>query len=454
MASPRKKVAIVGAGLSGLAAATRLLAAGQTDLVVIEATDRVGGRLRSEPVGPGPDDVVEAGGQFFGPNHTGLVELAASVGVEPFPFYTEGDSLFHLGSELMPYTGYGLPLPDAGAKALEAATEDLNRLAETTPIDAPWEAPDATSLDRTSAAQWLAETVADPVARSVLELRFALSFTLPADRISMLHIAAFFAGTDGWDGYSHRLEYRARGGTALIPERLADRLGDKVLLSSPVRRIRNAGGAVELLCQDREVTAERVIVALSPGECRSIDFGEAIDDARHVLHGLWQNGALLKLQFVYPTPFWRDEGLSGLSLSVEQMPCMSFDNSPASASVGVMGTLLTYASSPFSAEENRTLVAPPELRRAKLLEVLAQRFGERARTPEATVEASWPGVPYMSGCVNPTAPGVLTAVGTALRKPSGPIHWAGTETGRRWIGWMEGAIEAGHRAADEVLTVL
>ena len=195
-------------------------------------------------------------------------------------------------------------------------------------------------------------------------------------------------------------------------------------------------------------------MALSPGECRTIDFGDGIDDARHVLHTLWQNGALLKTQFVYPEPFWRREGLSGLSLSVEDMPSMTFDNSPPSGAVGVLGTLLTYGSSPFTPEVNRALVDRPEVRQQRLLEGVAARYGEAARTPERVLETSWPGLPFMAGAVTPTAPGVLTAVGSALRRPIGPIHWAGTETGCRWTGWMEGAIEAGQRAADEVLAAL
>jgi monoamine oxidase len=447
-------VAVIGAGVSGLAAAARLEAAGVPELVVLEATDRVGGRLLSEQVGPDADDVVEAGGQFFGPNHTALLELAKSVGVDSFPLYVEGSALFRAGSELIPYDGYTLPLADAGAEALDHVAQRLDELARTTPVDAPWEAADALALDRMSAAEWVDQTVPDALARAVLKLRFSLSFTLSPERTSMLHVAAFFAAVDGWEGYSKRLTYRARGGTARIPERLAERLGDAVMLSSPVRSIRRTNAGAEIVCDGHAVTAERVIVAMSPGECRRIDFRDSIDDARHVLHTLWQNGVCLKSQFVYPEPFWRKEGLSGLSLSVDEMPCATFDNSPPSGAVGVIMTLLTYGSSPFTPQVNQALVEPPEVRQRKLLEGIAARYGEAARAPERVVETSWPGVPYMAGAVTPPAPGVLTAVGTALRRPIGPIHWAGTETGRRWTGWIEGAIEAGQRAADEVLAAL
>lgn len=450
----RTRVAIVGGGISGLAAASRLVAADQTELVVLEATDRVGGRLRNEPIGPGPDDIIDAGGQFFGPNHARVLNLARVVDVEPVPLFTAGSALLDAASGQIRYRGHAPPLSDASARALDVATEQLDRLAASTPIDQPWEADDATQLDRMSAGEWLERTVPDPVARAVLELRFALSFTLPAARISMLHIAAFFAGVEGWAGYGQRLTFGARGGAAQIPVRLAQRLGARVLLSSPVRRIRKVGDEVELSCDDRRVTADRVIVALSPGECRAIDFGDSISTARHVLHALWQNGALLKLQFVYQRPFWREQGLSGWSLSLSEMPSMTFDASPPSGGAGVIGSLLTYGSSPFTPTANRVLLAPAEARRGTLTEALAARFGEAARAPQRVIETSWAGVPFMAGAVNPTPPGLLTAVGGALREPIGPIHWAGTETGRRWTGWMEGAIEAGQRAADEVRALL
>jgi monoamine oxidase len=51
-------------------------------------------------------------------------------------------------------------------------------------------------------------------------------------------------------------------------------------------------------------------------------------------------------------------------------------------------------------------------------------------------------------------PGVYTAVGPALRKPVGRIHWAGTETSTYWNGYMDGAVRSGERAAREVLDKL
>ena len=95
-------VAVVGAGLAGLAAARDLIAEG-CSVVVLEARDRVGGRLLNEPIGDGK--VVEVGGQWIGPTQDRLAALAADVGVDTFPTYTEGENLLEWRGRLRRYRG-------------------------------------------------------------------------------------------------------------------------------------------------------------------------------------------------------------------------------------------------------------------------------------------------------------------------------------------------------------
>src|SRR5829696_3102836 len=84
-------VCVVGAGLAGLTA-TRDLEAGGASVVVLEARDRVGGRLLNEPLA-GTDHVVEVGGQWIGPTQDRLAALAAQLGVATHPTYAHGDNL-------------------------------------------------------------------------------------------------------------------------------------------------------------------------------------------------------------------------------------------------------------------------------------------------------------------------------------------------------------------------
>jgi monoamine oxidase len=445
------EVTIVGAGLSGLAAGHRLRREGIEDFVILEATDRVGGRLLNEPVCAGDEPVVEVGGQWCGPNHTALLELAEDVGVLPFPFHSDGSALLETPEGLIPYTGSTLPLEGASGEAMEAVVKRLDELARTTPPDAPWEAPNAAELDRMTVAAWLDSTAADPIARAVLDLRMTLSFTMPTERISMLHVAAFFAGVGGWDEYSKRLKYRLRGGAGLLPRAVARGLGDRVRLKRPARQIHEDPDSVSVISDDVTVTSGRVILALSPGECRPISFTPQLPTGRRLLNEGWQNGGALKAHAVYETPFWRARALSGTTLSVTRFPCMTFDNSPPAGEPGVLGFLFTYGGGPLSVDANELLVADQEDRRQVILHAVAERLGDEALTPQRYFETSWLSQPYTAGCVNPAAPGVLTAAGAALRAPHGRVHWAGTETAAHWTGWMEGAVQAGQRAAGEVL---
>jgi monoamine oxidase len=94
----------------------------------------------------------------------------------------------------------------------------------------------------------------------------------------------------------------------------------------------------------------------------------------------------------------------------------------------------------------------PAERREVILERLAAYFGEEARRPIAYAESDWCGETWSGGgpvALFPT--GTLSIHGPALRAPVGRIHWAGTETARQCMGFIEGAVESGQRAAAEAL---
>ena len=95
---------------------------------------------------------------------------------------------------------------------------------------------------------------------------------------------------------------------------------------------------------------------------------------------------------------------------------------------------------------------PGSERRRIVVENFARLFGERAASPSGYVEKDWSAEPYSRGCyAGVPTPGTWTAYGRAMREPIGRIHWAGTETATRWMGYFDGAIQAGRRAATEVI---
>ena len=156
-------------------------------------------------------------------------------------------------------------------------------------------------------------------------------------------------------------------------------------------------------------------------------------------------GSVIKCMAIYEEPFWRSDGLSGQAISLPGPAQIVFDNTPPNGSAGLIGFL--------EGRDARELAAVPESeRRDAVLRGLQRLFGRRAARPLLYVEKDWSTEPYSRGCyAGVLGPGAWTGYGRQLREPIGRIHWAGTETATRWMGYMDGAIQSGRRAAAEVM---
>lgn len=162
-------VAVVGAGLAGLATARELTAAGLS-VVVLEARDRVGGRTLNEPVGDGAADVVEVGGQWIGPTQDRLAALARELGLETYPTHGVGKHVIEWGDRLIRYRG-NIPGINAAVLADVAQAQfKLDRLAKRVPLDAPWRAPRARELDSQTFWSWMRRNVYTEGGRASLAL--------------------------------------------------------------------------------------------------------------------------------------------------------------------------------------------------------------------------------------------------------------------------------------------
>ena len=142
-------VVVIGAGLAGLTAAAELERGGHA-VVVLEARDRVGGRMLNDHLADGTP--LEVGGQWAGPTQRRVLALAEQLGVATFPTHVTGDSLMEYRGRLMRYRGT-IPRLNAAALAdVGQAQLKLDRMARRVPLDAPWEAPRAAALDGQSCA--------------------------------------------------------------------------------------------------------------------------------------------------------------------------------------------------------------------------------------------------------------------------------------------------------------
>lgn len=440
-------VAIVGAGFAGLAAARALGAAGLR-VQVLEARERVGGRVVAAEIGDGR--IVELGGQFVGPGQPRLLALADELDVARFPTWNRGRSLvlvdgrrytWELGDwpRLSPLT-----LVDFGQ-----AIKRLDRLARSVPLDAPWRAPRALEWDGQTLETWLRRNMATEGGRAQMRLLFTTLFATEPLTVSLLHALFFVASAGSVERLIHTeggaQQWRFVGGSQRIPIRLADELGDRLRLRAPVRRIAWTAGGVRVQADGLQVDARRVVVTVPPALADRVAYAPALPSDRDQLTQRMPHGAVVKLMAIYPEPFWRHEGLTGHAASADLTVSSTFDNSPPE---GLPGVLLGFVEGDAARRYGRLDEAA---RRQVVADCLGTYFGPRARRFEQLLELDWSAEEWTRGCYAAhMPPGAWTQYGDALRTPVGPIHWAGTETARVWNGYMEGALESGERAAAEV----
>lgn len=446
-------VAVVGGGISGLVAARQLARAGRS-VVVLEARDRVGGRVLNHTLANG--SVIESGGAFVGPTQDHILALAAELGVATFTEYATGDNVYVSGGKSTRYTGTIPPdpliLPDAAALQVK-----LDQMSQQVPVAAPWTAAKAAEWDATSLHDWIKANTVNPATENLLLAYLQPLIGADPQDVSLLfflwylatagdeHNPGTFERSAGTSGGAQ--DSRLVGGSQQIPLRLAAQLGDIVALNAPVRAITQTATSVTLSTDRGPVTAGQVIVAVPPPLVNGIDFSPLLPLQRQQLMQRMPMGALMKCDAVYDRPFWRAAGLSGMGVTDSEPVRVTFDNSPPDASVGVLmafvggATLRDWSTRSFAE------------RRAGVLQAFSTIVGPQALNAIDYVEHDWSRERWsQGGPIAIAGVGTIVSCGPAIRTPFGRVHWAGTETATYWSGYMDGAARAGERAASEVLS--
>jgi monoamine oxidase len=313
----------------------------------------------------------------------------------------------------------------------------------------PLKARKAAEWDGMTVETWQRRNVKTRGARALLDTAVRAVFAAEPSELSFLFFLHYLRQGGGLmrltEIQNGAQQTRLAEGFQEVSVRLAKELGERVVLGAPVRAIRQEGAGAVVVSDRGEVGCERVIVAVPPALAGRIEYEPALPALRDQLTQRMPMGSVIKCVAFYEAPFWRTAGYSGEALGDAGAVKLVFDDSPEDGSHGALVGFIM-------GKDARAHSGKPEARKKAALESFTRFFGPSASSPVDYIDQDWPAERWSRGCyAGVMGPGVLTAYSSALREPVGRVHWAGTETARVWMGYMEGALEAGERAADEVL---
>jgi monoamine oxidase len=432
-------VVVVGAGLAGLSAARDLMNGG-SDVLVLEARNRPGGRVEQTTLPDGR--IVQLGGEVIGPFHEAYVGLAEELGLTIVPSFPQlpGEDTWVLADGR--YVGDGFPwMDDADRASFASLSDEFGALARTVDPDDPWSHPDAERLDRLSIADWLRDNGAT---RNVVRARDVFMLALSAESVERTSLLAELrkeaaAGGNGFYNYDVWECSRVAEGSATVALRMAEELGHRVRYATPVTRIRVSPQGCSVTTETGErFECEAVVSAVPVGPLRRIHV-EGVSDERMLSLDRQRHALAAKVVFTYADSFWHDNGQNGDGY---------FETAVIGGTwvqrEGIMSTLVPP-------ERLAAFLTTSQAQlEAELTEEMVEAFGEQARDTEAVFFRRWGVDPWTLGYITGWRPGDVMSVGPLHGTHEPPFYVCGSD---QWVcGYMEGAVRTGRGAAAAALT--
>lgn len=477
-------VIVVGGGLAGLTAAYTILREtnNKTKVVVLEARDEVGGRLKSAhlPCGSREEDLWDIGGQWVCRSQPSVLSLLKEMGMSTYEQYTEGASvvMYKHPDTIRKYHGLVPPIGLLNLINYLIIETKINELTDQLIDENDVTGDDVSKSDVARMDAMTLQTFIDRnnyFSRGMDGLMSCMTRVVFGCEPSQLSLFAFLKTCASARGVTKLLETEAGSAQELrvtetaaeLPRRLARVIGESgngscVRCRSPVTAIDQTDSSyvrVSTLGGDSEEETwwrcKRVVMAIPPQMVVSkITFAPSLPNQVTQWCNRTTMGHLIKFIATYRRPFWRDSKFSGASTVIadrfsEETFCCTFDGTTPSGNAAIVG---------FIGGENATLWSEKTIgeRENAVIDRLSSMFGSAARDMLVHYhDTDWSKFDYVGGCpVAVSQTGVLTYFQRAVSKPFIRIHWAGTETSNKWTGYMEGAVVSGERAARQIICTM
>ncbi|GKT42784.1 amine oxidase [flavin-containing] A [Colletotrichum spaethianum] len=446
-------VVIVGAGLSGLRAATELHKYGLS-YVVLEAMDRVGGKTLTVPASS-QGGVVDVGAAWINDtNQAEMYRLGKKFGFEFVEQWVTGLNLFQNGTKetvSYPYGSMTFPLSSEQQAQVQKAFVKLANIVERSYLDEPWSGPDAVRLDSLNCQELIEKEVGGELANMLVNMLSRSLLGVESHEMSALFLINYIKSGTGIENISSDQE----NGNQTFSIRLAEGLiPGSVKLSSPVKIISQSDSRCTVETESGQIfKCKKVILSVPSTLYPSISF---LPDLPHTKKVLSESrlGYYSKTVLVYKEPWWRNAGLSGSTMTADGPIVFSRDTCVPEDG--------QYSITCFHVGEPGRRWSKLSTKEERQKEVLGQ-FNAMFSTvvdnlpdPINIIEKEWTKDEWTMGAPSPVmARGVMTNdAGKAIREPFGNVHFIGTETSLIWKGYMEGAVLSGIRGAEEVIAVL
>lgn len=442
-----KHVVIIGAGISGLVAATLLAQKGYR-VTVLESRDRVGGRTLSKTF---HGVAFDLGGQFVSTLHTRLRAWIRRLGLHLEAVHRDNslNDTASLRNQIFRYDpARNQGLPDFGTEAtqdLEQAVAVMDQMARSLPTKA-WTSPQADQLDYMSTKELFEKTAQTPLARAFLTSFFQSLLCFEPQQISALCYLDYLR-SGGYFGVLHGIDesgaqaFFIREGAQSVSIRLAEALGNSVHLGETVKQVEWNASGCQVTTQTARYECDAVLVTVPPVLYDSLGFEPYLPKEKMILAQRSDMGLILKTLTFYKTPFWREKGLSGVSDNDQGPITESYD-----ASTGGLYVLVGFICGKHA---SKWMQVSRKQRKQAILQQYATLFeSSEALNPRFFDEYVWNGERFsIGGYVGVPSIGTFGHFGNSLRAQYPPVFFAGTETSLWYKGYMEGAI----RSAEDVV---